>query len=53
MSFEQIEKFQCLKSSTTQGHSRGIRTHVTRVQKRVSKFVNFLVKNLKNPSYLI
>ena len=32
MSFEQIEKFQCLTSSTTQGLSTGIlRIHVTRV----------------------
>ena len=32
MSFEQIEKFRCLKSSTTQGLSHGIfRTHVARV----------------------
>ena len=32
LSFEQIEKFQCLKSSTTQGLSHGIfRTHVARV----------------------
>ena len=32
MSFEQIEKFQCLKSSTTQGLSHGtFRTHVARV----------------------
>ena len=32
MSFEQIEKFLCLKPSTTQGLSRGIfRTHVARV----------------------
>ena len=32
MSFEQIEKFQCLKSSTTQGLSHdNIRTHVARV----------------------
>ena len=32
MFFEQIEKFQCLKLSTTQGLSYGIiRIHVTRV----------------------
>ena len=32
MFFEQIEKFQCLSSSTTQGLSTGIlRIHVTRV----------------------
>ena len=32
MSFEQIEKFQCLKSSTTQGLSHGIfRTHMAQV----------------------
>ena len=49
MSFEQIEKFQCLKSSTTQGLSHGtIRTPVAHVQKCVSKFVklklDFLLK---------
>ena len=32
LSFEQIEKFQCLTASTTQGLSTGIhRIHVTRV----------------------
>ena len=36
MFFEQIEKFQCLKLSTTQGIQHGtIKTHVARVQKRV------------------
>ena len=55
MSFEQIEKFQCLESSTTQGLSHGIfRTHVSRVQKRVSKCVNFWVQNLqKGPFYAL
>ena len=38
MFFEQIEKFLCLKSSTTQGLSTGtLRLHMTRVQKRVLK----------------
>ena len=32
MSFEQIDKFQCLKLSITQGLSHGtLRTHVARV----------------------
>ena len=42
MFFEQIEKFQCLKSSTAQGLSHGtLKSHVARVQKRVLKLVNF------------
>ena len=54
MSFKQIEKFQCLKSSTTQGLSHGIfRTHVARVQKGVSKFVNFKVQKVQNRNCLI
>ena len=43
MFFEQIEKFQCLKSSTAQG------PHVSRVHKHVLKLVNFLVQNLLKP----
>ena len=44
MFFEQIEKFQCLKSSTTQGLSHGtFKTHVA----RVSKFVNFKVQKVQ------
>ena len=49
MPFEQIRKFQCLKSSITQGLSHGTigpMWHILRVPKRVSKLVNFLVKNL-------
>ena len=42
--YEQIEKFQCLSSSTPQGLSRDIfRTHVDTCQKRVLKFMNFKV----------
>ena len=53
MFFEQIEKFQCLKSSTAQGPSHGtLRRHVARVHKRVLKLVNFFVQNLQKP-YMI
>ena len=48
MFFEQIEKFQCLKLSTAQGPAYGtLWRHVPRVQKRVSKFSIFRVKNLQ------
>ena len=53
MFFEQIEKFQCLKLSTTQGLSNGIfRTKLACVQKRVSKFVNFKVHKVQKPTLI-
>ena len=47
MFLEQIEKFQCLKSSTTQGLSRGIfRTHVCTCH--VSKNVSYSWSTLRS-----
>ena len=49
MFFEQIEKFQCLKLSTTQGPDMlpwEDMWHMSRVHKRVLKLVNFFVQNL-------
>ena len=51
--FEQIEKFQCLKVSTTQGLAPGTpqitRGHVSRAWKRASKLLNFEGLYLKKP----
>ena len=55
MSFGQIEKFQCLKSFTTQGsrafmwYLQNPRVHMSRVQKHVSKLVNFKVQKVQKP----
>ncbi len=51
MFFEQIEKFQSLKLSTTQGPSHGTKDmwHVSDVQKRVLKLVKFLVQYIQKP----
>ena len=54
---EQIEKFHCLKVSTTQGLSPGtLRVHVAtcHVPENVSQSFSTLTwKNSKNPTYLI
>ena len=45
---EQIEKFQSLKPSTAQGLSTAtLRLHVSHVQKRVLKLVNFKVQKVQ------
>ena len=50
MYFKQIEKFQCLTSSTTPGLSHGaLKIHVARVHKRVLKLVNFEVQKVQKP----
>ena len=50
MFFEQIEKFQCLTLSTTQGLSTGtLRFHVSRAHKRVTKLLNFEGLYFSNP----
>ena len=57
MSFEQIEKFQCLKSSTTQGLSHGIfRTHMARVtcpETCLKGWQTLRSKKSKNRNYLV
>ena len=47
---KQIEKFQCLKSSTTQNQEDT--WHMSCVRKRVLKLVNLFVENLQKP-YMI